>query len=172
MKRKVNITQVIEQTRTANEKKITTIKLGTLIELSLKQDLIYVDYEENPLRTPLIAELANPNLTLEDLEHSQNTIKYLQLEFLNGDPAKPLIKDVLYSAASLKQPQKHPLENQSIHIKADEIIFEGNTKIVFKSGKVETSLIAEGNRIVEKADTIDRSATYTHKLKGGSISLN
>lgn len=60
MKEKVNITRVLEKTQSIQSEKIKSARLGWVVKLDLENDLIYVDYENNPLNVPIVAGLATP----------------------------------------------------------------------------------------------------------------
>lgn len=106
------------------------------------------------------------------METSKDMIKHLQLTFTDGNPAKPVIRDVLYSALSLRKLKQSGSQTRKVHIKAEELILEGSTKVTIRCGEAQTTYLAKDNQIIEEAEKIDSSATLTHKLKGGTIALN
>lgn len=172
MKQKVNITQVLEKTESVQKQKIESSRLGWITTLDLKNNMIFVDYEENPLHKPVEAVLADPRLSLEDLGESEHMIQHLHLKFLDGNPAKPMIKDVLLSTVSLSIQRKNSRIQKEIHIKADRIVLEADTEVAIKCGKTQTTYFAEGNRILQEADSIDSSATLFQKIRGGKVDVN
>lgn len=172
MKQKVNITQVLEKTETVHTQKIENSRLGWITRLDLHHNMIFVDYEDNPLHTPVEAVLADPRLSLEDLKDSREMIQHLHLKFLDGNPAKPMIKDVLLSTVSLNIQKKKSSEPQQLHIKAEEIILEANRKVTIKCGDTHKTFLADEKRIIEEAEKINSHATLTQKVRGGNVSFN
>lgn len=172
MKPKVNITQIVEKTRQITRESVISDRLGKLVRLDVENNRIWVDYDDNPFDKPVLALLGNANLTFENFKEQENVISWLQLRFINGDLTQPVIRDVLYSASCLNRKKDTSPEHQKLHVKADEIILEGKTRITLKCGQTQTTYTADRNEIVEVADQIDSTARINNKLRGGKVSLN
>ena len=140
---------------------ITSARFGWITEIVVESNQVRVDFENNPLKKPLPALLGIP-LSLEELEQTRERIKAAKIEFFNGDPNKPILKEIYYTGSA----------DESIHLKAKTLILEGTQKVVIKSGDVQKIFDGKYGELKEKADNITSSAKECNKIRGGSVTLN
>jgi len=166
----LELKHIVEQTKELE--KIETFRLGVITKVDTVGGQIWVEYDGNPYREPLVAKLGTPWLTIDKLIQFIDRVDSVKLDFLEGDPAKPVIRDLFYSLDEINRSGSDPLTDKKIEIVADEIILRGKTKIIIECGDARTIYLAEGNEIIEEADQIDSSANKNNRMKGGKILLN
>jgi hypothetical protein len=152
--------------------KINTSRIGRICSWDLEQEALWVDYEANPFHKPLPAKLAVYDISFADLKQAVTHAHSVRLEFENGNPERPVIKDIYLSITKLKTAAPSSSLKEQVHIKADEIILEAESRIILKAGDVQTIYNAQAGTLITEATRIDTSATLTHKLKGGAVHVN
>ncbi len=153
-------------------KKIDSTRLGRIVRIEEPTDSIWVDYENNPTQEPLPARLANGWIGFEDLQEAMKRKATVQVDFEQGNPLKPVIRDIFYSISSLKKQTKQAATKQVIRIEGDEIVLSARKKIIVESGNVRTTYLAEGGELITEADQIDTYANKNQKLKGRNLFFN
>ncbi len=153
-------------------KPIDSTRLGRIVKIEEGTGLIWVDYENNPTQAPLPAKLANPWIEFDDLQEAIKRKATAQIDFEQGNPLKPIVREIFYPVSSLKKQPKQPATNQVIRIEGDEIILSARKKIVVESGNVRTTYLAEGGELITEADQIDTCANKNQKLKGRNLFFN
>ena len=161
---------VVSQTKELE--KIESFRLGTIIKMDLEKNCIWIDFEENPSTKPLLAKLGTPWVSDDELNLFKNRIDTVKLEFLDGNPLKPIIRDLYFSVNEMNKSKSNPLKNKIIEVEADEIILRGRKQIIIQSGDARTVYKAEGAEIIHEAEEIDSSASTSNRIKGGTILLN
>ena len=157
---------------TNNAEKITGFRYGKILGIDEENDIIWVDYAENPLKERLPAKPGCPFLTLDNLKEASLRPNIAQLEFIEGDPGRPLVRDIYFSLADQAREKREEIIKKTVHLKADRIILEGKSEVIIKSGKVKSVYNAEDGKLVEEADDIRSSARINNRVQGGSIVIN
>jgi len=152
--------------------RIDTTRLGWIKKLDAETNTIWVDYERNQAQVPLPAKLANPWISWKDLMEAISKEATARIDFEDGNPLKPIIRDIFYSISAIKETHQQSTKKRVIHIEAEEIILKGNKRVVIQSGKAKTTYIAEGGELIEEAEQIDSSASKNQRIKGGKVFLN
>ncbi len=148
---------------------ILSARLGWITKIELDSNQIWVDYEENPLGHPQLA-LLEINFSLEELKNALSNIKALRVVFFNGDPERPIIRDIFYSITDRQEPVEDPYK--TVHVKSETLILEGTKKLIIKSGGVECTFDAVLGELSFDAENIRSNAKNNYKIKGGSTTLN
>lgn len=166
------VTNLLYQTRVQELEQITTCRIGWIKKIDLETKSVWVDYEQNPSQRPLIAKLANRWITEEELEGAIERNAKVQIDFEQGHPLKPVIRDIFYSLCDLAAPIEKSSLKQSLAIEAEEIVLTGRQRVVIRSG--ETKIIFDGQtgEITMEGRKIDATASKTHRIKGASILVN
>lgn len=162
-------TLIVESDR---NKKITGFRYGKILDVDENSDTIFVDYAENPLKERLRAKLASPYLTLDDLKEATHRPAVVQLDFIEGDPSKPLVRDIYFSLADQVREKKEEIVEKTVHLKADRLILEGTTEVIIQSGGVRSVYKASEGKLTEEAEKIRSSANRSHRIQGGSVLIN
>ncbi len=152
--------------------KIEDTRFGTLVKMDTEANKIWVDFEDNPYKKPIVAALGTPWITAEDLHQFADCVESVILSFNEGNLGKPIIRDLFYSLNELNRRKIGLSEGSKIEIEADEIVLKGRTRVTIECGDARTVYRAEGNEIIEEADQIDSSANKTNRIRGGKILLN
>ncbi len=138
----------------------------------MEKNIVWVDYDGNPFAKPLIAKLGTPAISRDELIDFIDRIESVKINFNDGDPAQPIIRDLFFSVSELKEDTSDQLKNRVVEIEADEIILKATKQVIIQSGEARTTYKADGAEIIEEADQIDSSAKLNNRIKGGSILLN
>ncbi|MCG8333995.1 MAG: hypothetical protein MJE63_05730 [Proteobacteria bacterium] len=170
MQKETNLLTIVNQTKELKE--ISGYRLGTIVKMDLNKSLIWVDYADNPYTHPVLAKLGTPWIGSDELTMFKNKIDSVKIEFLEGNPAKPIIRDLFFSVNEMNRSDSKALEDKQVKVEADEIVLKGNKRIIIQCGETKTIFKADGSKIIQEADQITSSAQVTNKIKGGSISLN
>ncbi len=152
--------------------KIEGFRYGKILEIDESSDTIWVDYADNPLKEQLPAKLASPFFSLDNLKEASLRPSLVQLEFMEGDPARPLVRDIHFSLSDQVREKRTEIIEKTVHVKADRIVLEGETEVVIKSGKVQSVYSAKDGKLVEEADDIRSTARLNNKIRGGSVLIN
>jgi len=159
-------------TRTNELEPIEGFRLGTIVKMELEQNRIWVDYDGNPSEKPHLARLGTPWITSEELNLFYHKIDSVKLEFLNGNPTKPIIRDLFYSTNEINRSKSNWLADKVIELEADEIILRSSKRLVLQCGSTKTVYDAERGEITQEADQIKSSANKNNRVKGGTVLLN
>lgn len=162
----------IELFNAETNEKIEGFRYGKILEIDEATNTIWVDYADNPLKEQLPAKLASPYLTLDNLREASLRPSIVQLEFIEGDPAKPLVRDIYFSLADQAKEKREEIIEKTVHLKADRIILEGESEVIIKSGNVRSIYKSEEATLVEKADNIRSKARLNNKVQGGAVLIN
>lgn len=166
---KQTLKQVLTQTKVLES--IEGSRFGTITKIDNDQK-IWIDYAGNPYFKPVLAKLGTPWIEMDELKLFQNRIEAVKIDFMDGNPAKPIIRDLLFSAVDVNRSNSKCLKNDVLEIEAGEIILKGQKKVTIKCGNVQTVYEAESSEITQKADTVNTEARINNKIKGGTIHLN
>jgi hypothetical protein len=161
---------IVSQTKELE--RIDSYRLGTIVKVDLEKNGIWIDYKDNPLKKPVLAKLGTPWVGSEELTFFINRADEVKLEFLNGDPTHPIIKDLFFSVNQMNSSQTKPANTKVMKIEADEIVLNGHQRIVIQSGNARTIYRAEGSQIIQEAEQIESTAVSENRLKGGAVLLN
>jgi hypothetical protein len=159
-------------TRTKALERIESFRLGSIVKTVVEKNQIWIDFDENPFRKPILAKLGSPWISSDELKLFLDKVDSVKLEFLDGNPSQPIIRDLFFSVNDLNRAKVNPNENKVIEVEADEIIFKGRKQITLQSGNAKTILKAEGSEIIQEADRIDSSVETNIRIKGGTVLLN
>lgn len=151
---------------------ITGFRYGSVIKLEPQMDFVWIDYQGNPFKERLPARIDNPKVTFELLEEAIQYEHLIKLRFDEGDPSKPLVDDVLFSATNSKSVPAGDISEKTIHVKADRIVLEGNKEVIIRCGEVEMRLLAAKGQLVQEAKTIRSMAKKRYRIQGGSVLVN
>lgn len=162
--------QIICQTRALE--KIEGSRLGKLVKVDLEKNQIWIDYEGNPFSKPLLAKLGTPWVSNDELKLFNDRIDAVKLEFSDGNPTQPIIRDLFFSVSAMNRSKSQPLQKKVLVIEAEEIIIKGHKQVTIQSGNAKTVYQSEGAVITQEAEQIDSAADTNLALKGGSILLN
>jgi hypothetical protein len=162
----------IEILQTKSDDLIKGYRYGKILEIDVETDTIWVDYPDNPFREHLPAKLANPYLTLDNLKEASLRPNIAQLKFIEGNPARPVIKDIYFSLADQAKEKRGDIIEKTVHLKADRIILEGEREIILQSGNVRTVYNGDTGKLTEKAEEIRSTARLNNKVQGGSVLIN
>ena len=158
--------------QTTELEKIEGSRSGKVVKVDLEKSQIWIDYEGNPFSKPLIAKLGSPWINWQEFNLFKDRIKEVKLDFLDGNPSQPVIRDVFFSISGMTRPESKPLRTKVLKLEADEIIIKGHRQVTIQSGNAKTVYRSEGAEITEEAEQIDSAADTNLTLKGGSILLN
>lgn len=148
------------------------IRYGEIISVDEEQDRILVNHADNPLHRPLPAVLATSLIDASSLRESMSRISLVQLDFIEGDPTKPVIRDIFFSLVDQVKNSREVITEKTVLIEADRIILDGRTEVVIKSGEVTTVYQGKESRLTVEADHIRSTAKKKNLVQGGSILLN
>ncbi len=172
MKTKKHISLPIEILQTKTDQKIDGYRYGKILEIDETAGVLWVDYADNPLKEKLSAQLASPYLTLDNLREASVRPNIAQLEFVEGNPAKPLVRDIYFSLVDQAKEKRGEIVQKTIRLKADRIVLEGDSEVIIKSGNVKTVYKAVEGKLVEEADDIRSTARRNNKVQGGVVLIN
>ena len=171
MKNKLStLTSIVTQTKELD--RIDHSRFGTIVKLDSENNLIWVDYDGNPLEKPVLAALGTPWINREDLTRFINRVDKVKLDFLDGNPSKPIIRDLLYSLNQINSSDSDSFTQDLLEIKADEIILKANKQITIQCGNTKTVYNANRSEITHEADEVESKGHRNNKVKGGTIFLN
>lgn len=162
----------IELLNSETYEEIEGFRYGKILEIDEATDTIWVDYADNPLKEQLPAKLASPFLTLDNLKEASLRPSLVQLEFIEGDPAKPLVRDVYFSLSDQAKEKKEEIIEKTVHLKADRIILEGESEVIIRSGNVSSIYKSDEGKLIEKADNIRSTARLNNRIQGGAVLIN
>lgn len=152
--------------------KIEGFRYGKILDIDEDTDTIWVDYADNPLKEQLPAKLASPFLTIDNLREASQRPSIVQLEFIEGDPAKPLVRDIYFSLADQAKEKREKIIEKTVHLKADRIILEGESEVIIRSGNVSSIYKSKEGKLIEKATDIKSTAKRNSRLQGGAVLIN
>lgn len=168
-KKTLTITSAFEA---GNPDTITEFRYGTLHGIDEAIGAIWVDYPDNPTNRPLRAGLACPFITLDDLKRARVSVCMVQLNFIENDPSRPLVRDIYFSFVDQVKQQPDETIEKTVHLQAERLILEGTQEVVIKSGKVTTVYKGESGQLIEEADSIRSTAKTRNRLQGGAVLIN
>ncbi len=154
---------------------IDTSRLGWIKRVDEKNKTVWVDYEKNPTGALLPAKISNPWITFKILKEALTQNNVTHIDFENGDPQKPMIRDIFFTLADRKEEmemEKIPKSPKCLHLEADEIILTGRQRIIIQSGNAKTVYNAKGGELIDEAEQIDSNADFNHRIKGGNVIIN
>lgn len=169
-KKTVELYKIIDIT--AEPENIKGFRMGRIVKLDKESDRIWVDYDGNPFQKPLQAELATALYGFEQLEAILCKTHTVQIGFIQGDPALPVIREIYFSASQIDLAKNRLKEDKVLTLEADEIVLKGKTRVVIQSGEASTTYRAEGAEIVQDADLVYSAGNLSHQIKGGKVSIN
>ena len=169
-KSKTTLNTILSQVKELE--RIDHFRLGTIVKLDAENNRIWVDYDGNPLEKPVLAALGTPWVNREELTRFINKIDSVKLDFMEGNPARPVIRDLFFSIKELNSSNSDLLEEDTLTVKASEIVFEATRQITIRCGNTQTIFKAEKSEIIQEADDIKSNGRKNNKIKGGSILLN
>ncbi|MCP3922871.1 MAG: hypothetical protein GY714_09825 [Desulfobacterales bacterium] len=70
-------------------------RFGKIIEIDGKN--VWVDFDGNPMKSPVMAEYDCPHLSIQDLEEVVNSVDVIKIEFKDLALKKPVIKNIYFS---------------------------------------------------------------------------
>ncbi len=171
-----------------NNRTVETVELerieghhyAEIVRIDRENGFIWIDYPGNPLNRELPAEITDNNISVQSILNKPLLPKLVKIEFYNGNPTFPLIREIYYAAAEEKTESESSTEivktveeeEKTIRIKATRIILEADEEVIIKSGNAKTIYRAEDGKIVEEADDIESEAKLNYRLKGGSVLIN
>lgn len=152
--------------------RINSSRLGWIVSVD-SDGKVLVNFEENPFQSAIQAKLSRPFMR-DDLTHASQQALEVKLEFENGDPRFPIIRDIFYSILNKtnKKQEQPDNKNREIHLKGKRIVIEGETEIVIKSGKASTTWLAKEGKLVERAERVRSTAKINQRIEGGTVSIN
>lgn len=170
MQKETSLNTIVTQTK--ERKQLEGYRLGVIQKMELKKNRIWVDYPDNPYDHPVPAQLGTPWIGSEELIMFEHKIDSVKIEFLDGNPTKPIIRDLFFSVNEMNRANSKLLEDKRVTVEADEIMLKGKKQITIQCGDTKTIFKADGAKIIQEADQISSSASINNKIKGGSIRLN
>lgn len=170
MKKACKTNSLKEITTLREPGKIEACRIGRIARIDLQNDAIWVDYEGNPAHRPIVAKLANSWIKLDDIQQAIDRKAKVQVDFEQGNPARPVIRDIFFSISDLKN--ENETRDQSISIEAEEIIFSAKKRLVIQCGDTKTEYNAGTGEFKLQAKKITSSADKSHRIKGGAVLVN
>ncbi|MCG8335443.1 MAG: hypothetical protein MJE63_13045 [Proteobacteria bacterium] len=170
MHKETNHTKIIDHSKELN--KIHGYRLGTITTIELTKNRIWVDFPDNPFNKAILAQLGTPWISSDELTVFRDKVDCVKLEFLDNNPAKPVIRDLFYSVNQLNRSGSKPFEDKVVEVEADRIILKGKKEVIIQCGETRTIYQAEGSEIVHEAEQIQSSAKTVNRVEGGSILFN
>ncbi|MCP4296544.1 MAG: hypothetical protein GY786_13150, partial [Proteobacteria bacterium] len=140
MREKKTVLQtILNEEKNEPKAQINDICCGRIVKIDFENDIIWVDHNNNSSGRPIAAELASPFVTLKHLKRTSFIANKVQLDFKNGDPLQPVIRDIFFSINDLELNKDRKIVEETLHIKADRIILEGASEVIIRSGDVKTT---------------------------------
>lgn len=170
MKKSVELCRIVSATK--EPKPIETFRMGRIVKLDKERDLIWVDYDGNPFQKPLQAKLGTADYGFGQLEAILSKTHSVQIEFIQGDPALPIIREIFFSASMIDLTRNRYSEERVLTLEAEEIVLKGTKRVVIQSGEASTTYRAEGAEIIQDADLVYSSANLSNQIKGGRVVIN
>ena len=165
-----NIAERVHPIRAEDD--IQGVRTGKIVSIDTT-GVVTVDFHGN-VRGALPAKVTEAaRERLEGLDAPEES--EVLLVFEGGDPAKPVIFDLLRQG--LSGPASAPLEaaaertEREIRIDAEAFDFSARERIVLRCGKASITLTKAGKIIIRGAYLLNRS-TGVNLIKGGSVRIN
>ena len=109
---------------------------------------------------------------MKHLKQSSFIANRVQLDFKDGDLLQPVIRDLFFSINALAVSEESKVIEDTIHIKANRIILEGETEVIIKSGEVKTGYHGKRGELETEAENISSTARSKSRINGGSVVIN
>lgn len=170
MHEETSLTKIVDQSIELSG--IQGYRLGTIVTIDITKNSIWVDFPDNPFNKPILAQLGTPWISSDELTMFRDKLDCVKLEFLDSNPAKPIIRDLFYSVNQLSRSGSKPFEDNVVEVEADRIILKGKKEVIIQCGETRTIYQAEGSEIVHEAEQIQSSAKTVNRVEGGSILFN
>lgn len=138
--------------------------VGRLVGMEGNQPLI--DAGQGPTPARLLARVDIQALQQPDLSACE-----VLLVFEQGDPARPIIIDMLLPVSAELVSIELNAQDQDLVVDGKRIVFEAAQEIVLKCGEGSITLSKDGKIVVKGSQLISRS-TGVNKIKGGSVQIN
>ncbi|WP_300667624.1 DUF6484 domain-containing protein [Desulfoluna sp.] len=145
--------------------------VGHIVGMEREDNAVFVDYEGNPSKKPVIAKLGRPFM-LKDLQNAIARSLDVRLDFENHDPGRPVVTNIYYSILDSNDEAEKDLSTKEIRVHGKRIVIEAETEIVIRSGEASTTYTAKNGRLVSEGVEILSEALHANKIKGASIALN
>ncbi len=154
------------------EENINGLRTGRIVGID-STGIVRVDYHGN-IRGPLPARMGKSAKERLERNPDPETAQVL-LFFEEGDPAKPVIFDLLEQQISLVRPaivEDVQMDiDEDITIDGKSINFNAKDQIVLRCGKASITLTKAGKIIIRGAYLLNRSSGV-NRIKGGSVQIN
>ena len=148
MHKETNHTKIIDHSKELN--KIHGYRLGTITTIELTKNRIWVDFPDNPFNKAILAQLGTPWISSDELTVFRDKVDCVKLEFLDNNPAKPVIRDLFYSVNQLNRSGSKPFEDKVVEVEADRIILKGKKKSSSNAVRPEQSIRQRGRKLFTK----------------------
>lgn len=147
-------------------------RIGRIVDID-PTGTVRVDYNGN-IRGPLSAKVAESVKERLEKRSGLEIIEILLL-FENGDPAKPVIFDMvaerIAAAGTDIAEDEQTAPGQEISIDGQSINFNAKDQIVLRCGKASITLTKAGKIVIRGAYLLNRSSGV-NRIKGGSVQIN
>jgi Domain of unknown function (DUF6484) len=154
------------------EQSILGVRTGRIVHID-GTGIVRVDYPGNH-RGPLPAKLGE-SVEARLCNHHHGAGDGVLLVFEEGDPARPVIFDLLKSrirpARTAPADGLVPVANRDPSVNGETIHFDAEEQIVLRCGKASITLTKAGKIIIRGAYLLSRSSG-ANSIKGASVRIN
>ncbi|MCP3927406.1 MAG: hypothetical protein GY714_33020 [Desulfobacterales bacterium] len=133
--------------------------------IRIEDDEIWIDFDNNPDTTPVIAKLGCLHISFDELEKSVELVESVKIDFEDGDTQKPVIRDIFCSISKLREQN-----DEEINLTAKKIVLNAETEIQLTCGN--STVVLNKKEIFNESDNLVSTSRNSNRIMGADIQLN